>query len=93
MITRFKEFLYDEIVTMMMSQELVRAPSRQSISNSSTGSQTDEPPVSTYDENERANFVASVPADLYVLDEPDYQLDDYQLDEEPDEIAEGSSKP
>jgi hypothetical protein len=44
MIIRFEGFLHDEILTMMMSTDRVRAPSRQSISNSSTGSQNDERP-------------------------------------------------
>jgi hypothetical protein len=75
MITRFKEFLYNEIDVMMMSEELIRAPSRQSISNSSTGSQEDEPPVSTVDDDEMDNPLVSV-ANLFGSDDPDYQFDE-----------------
>jgi hypothetical protein len=79
MITCFKEFLYDEIVVMMMSKELVRARSRQSISNSSTGSQEDEPPVSTLDDDDETDNPLDSVANLFGY-EPDYPLD-----EEPDE--------
>ena len=77
MITRFKEFLYKEITVMMMAEKPVRAPSRQSISNSSTSNQKDEPLVSSHDEYERAMFISSIPPNLY--DEPNCPLD-----EEPD---------
>ena len=66
MITRFKEFLYNEIDVMMMSEDPVLAPSR-----SSTGSQEDEPPVSTVDDDKMDNPLVSV-ANLFGSDDPDY---------------------
>ena len=92
MITRFEEFLYDEILVMMMSQERTRAPSRQSISNSSTSSQKDKPPVSTFEEDD---FGSPVPATFYDSDELDHQLDEVLeevLDEEFDEESDDSSE-
>jgi hypothetical protein len=96
MITRFEEFLYDEILVMMMSQERTRAPSRQSISNSSTSSQKDKPPVSTFEEDD---FGSPVPATFYDSDELDHQLDevleevlDEEFDEESDEESDDSSE-
>jgi hypothetical protein len=42
MVTRFEQILYDELLLMMISyEESIRPPSRQSLSNSSTGSHAD----------------------------------------------------
>jgi hypothetical protein len=87
-ITRFEEFLYDAILLMMTSQERTRAPSRQSISNSSTGSQKDKPTISAFKKDGKADFM-SFPATFYDSDEPDHQLDgvpdEEVLDEELDD--------
>ena len=85
MITCFKEFLYDEILVMMMSQKRTHPPSWQSISNLSTGSQKDEPPVST--SNEDNISMSSFPATFYDADEL-YHLLDEVLDDELDNSSE-----
>ena len=85
MITRFEEFLYDEILAMMVSKQRTRPPSRQSISNLSTGSQKDEPPVST--SNEDNISMSSFPATFYDADKL-YHLLDEVLDDELDNSSE-----
>ena len=73
MTIRFKQILYDEILALVMSQERDRAPSRQSISNMSTGSQTDEYPLSSPSQN--ANAIFDSRDDLYSEgEEPDEEL-------------------
>ena len=86
MIVRFKQILYGEILAMMMSQKRDRAPSRQSISNMSTGSRTDEYPLSSPSQNKRAIFNSLDDSELYREGEgPDEEQLDEELDEESDE--------
>ena len=75
MITRFEEILHREIVTMMTSTESDRAPSRQNISNSSTGSQRDDNP----DPDEGRDFFTDS-----VVDPANGWSSDEELDEELD---------
>ena len=76
MTIRFEQILYSEILAMMASQERDRAPSRQSISNMSTGSQKDEHPLSSPSQKMRADFKASLDdSDMYGEgEEPDEEL-------------------
>ena len=79
MITCFEEILHSEIVTMMTSAECDRAPSRQSISKSSTGSQRDDNP----DPDEGRDFFMDLvvdPANGWVSDEAG--VEDEELDED-----------
>jgi hypothetical protein len=71
MITRFQEIIYDEILRMLKFESLDNCPpSRQSISDLSTGSHTDEAPLQT-DEDSTNDFMAQLGDKGNLFNEPD----------------------
>jgi hypothetical protein len=76
LIIRFQEILYREILRMLQFESSDnRPPSRQSISNLSTGSHADEAPGQT-DQVRRNNFMAQLGDKGNLFNEPDKELRD-----------------